>query len=723
MSPRLYSVLHMVPAQTQRESTPSPKPSGGAPPLPRAGARAQGTRIEPLLSSETLQLAATGDRVAVEAFVRRYRGELVSFARQRNAAEPEAMVFAALDQTLQRLPTLYRLTDRSVRAYLFQIVRGALSDEHRLRQKRPATPLHEEDLETELLEPGPEDNVIDRDVLATLLQQLSPRDKDIITRRFLLDQGYSQIADELDLDESTVRKAKSRALNRLQALAVAAGLLALLIGILTIVNAGSGGQQLDTTPADDITDGIENGLDDRQGGLLRTDGPVQPDGPLPPPDANLDRTNQGLAPQPRTQPLPDVAEPAPNLNPAADPNPNPNPNPAPGVNPAPEADPIQVPGPGGGPTPEPGRPPDRAPPAPEMAGMALILEHSGKCLEVAGAGQANGANLQQRTCVNISAQRFEVIPIAGDVFSLRAVHSGKCVDVEGPGGQEGANLRQWTCNRGENQQFRWQGASLASVREDKCLDQGLSQLDGGNVYIWKCLNVPQQRIANVPGADDGANLSVVRVYEAVDYQGASWGLGTTGVSTAPAAWEGQVSSLSVPDGLQLRACTQPDGGGTCTVYRGSVPRLAGSVNNNLAYFEIVPMPAMFSLAAEHSSQCVTVADGDTGQVANVTQQPCGAGSSQQFQVISLSPGVFSLRAVSSGQCLAVSDYIAGGTNIQQMACNGGYFDQQFRWRGASLVLADRGQCVDIDGAKVADGANVQVWDCVDVPQQRFTVSG
>lgn len=80
-----------------------------------------------------------------------------------------------------------------------------------------------------------------------------------------------------------------------------------------------------------------------------------------------------------------------------------------------------------------------------------------KCLDVTGASTANGAKLQQYTCLGESQpnQLWQVIPIAGQppYVAFAAKHSGRCADVEGVSTANGALIQQWDCLWSGNQQW------------------------------------------------------------------------------------------------------------------------------------------------------------------------------------------------------------------------------------------------------------------------------
>ncbi|MER7764699.1 RICIN domain-containing protein [Streptomyces sp. NPDC097619] len=89
---------------------------------------------------------------------------------------------------------------------------------------------------------------------------------------------------------------------------------------------------------------------------------------------------------------------------------------------------------------------------PAAAGVfRLRAVHSGKCMDVAGAGLGDGANVFQWDCLADPArnQRWYVtnerIQNGRYTYNIIAQHSGKCLDVAGASTANGANVFQWKC--------------------------------------------------------------------------------------------------------------------------------------------------------------------------------------------------------------------------------------------------------------------------------------
>ena len=93
----------------------------------------------------------------------------------------------------------------------------------------------------------------------------------------------------------------------------------------------------------------------------------------------------------------------------------------------------------------------------------FVNYNSGKCLDVTGRSTANGAVLQQWTCLSGSTaanQGWFFIPAAtSGYYTVVNLNSNKCLDVTGRSTANGAVVQQWTCNGGTNQEWFEQIAS------------------------------------------------------------------------------------------------------------------------------------------------------------------------------------------------------------------------------------------------------------------------
>ncbi|MGJ6967767.1 lectin [Streptosporangium sp. G11] len=115
---------------------------------------------------------------------------------------------------------------------------------------------------------------------------------------------------------------------------------------------------------------------------------------------------------------------------------------------------------------------------------------SGRCLDVANASQANGAQAQIWDCNGQNNQRWT--PTGAD--ELR-VYGNKCLDVSNMSTADGALVHIWDCNGQSNQKWRLNGdGSITAVGANKCLDvPNYSTANGVKLQIWSCNGGGNQR--------------------------------------------------------------------------------------------------------------------------------------------------------------------------------------------------------------------------------------
>ncbi|NJP98764.1 DUF1080 domain-containing protein [Nonomuraea sp. FMUSA5-5] len=113
---------------------------------------------------------------------------------------------------------------------------------------------------------------------------------------------------------------------------------------------------------------------------------------------------------------------------------------------------------------------------------------SGRCLDVSGASQANGALAQIWDC-NGQANQQWTSTSAGEL----RVYGSKCLDVNGAGTADGTAVIIWSCNGQNNQKWRLNSdGTITAVGANKCLDVG-GTANGTKARIWTCTASAGQR--------------------------------------------------------------------------------------------------------------------------------------------------------------------------------------------------------------------------------------
>ncbi|MFD0820805.1 ThuA domain-containing protein [Micromonospora zhanjiangensis] len=106
-------------------------------------------------------------------------------------------------------------------------------------------------------------------------------------------------------------------------------------------------------------------------------------------------------------------------------------------------------------------------------GTGPVVGLAGKCLDVAGAGTADGTKVQ--------------------LSVLKALN--KCLDVAGGGTVDGTKVQLWTCNGTGAQNWAAQpDGTVRNPQSGRCLDvSGNNSADGSQIHIWTCHTGANQR--------------------------------------------------------------------------------------------------------------------------------------------------------------------------------------------------------------------------------------
>jgi len=117
-----------------------------------------------------------------------------------------------------------------------------------------------------------------------------------------------------------------------------------------------------------------------------------------------------------------------------------------------------------------------------------LAVQTGKCIDIAQSGTANGTNVQLYDCNGTNAQHF--------TFDGRAIKMqsspNKCLDLSQSQTGDGANIQLYDCNGTNAQQWIYDGFSKAfrsAVNTNKCIDLSAgSTANGTNIQLWDCQN-------------------------------------------------------------------------------------------------------------------------------------------------------------------------------------------------------------------------------------------
>lgn len=130
----------------------------------------------------------------------------------------------------------------------------------------------------------------------------------------------------------------------------------------------------------------------------------------------------------------------------------------------------------------------------QPTGSTIRGDVSGRCLDVSGGSQTNGAAVIIWDCNGQANQTWS----ASGAQELR-VYGGKCLDVTGGGTANGTAVTIWDCNGQPNQQWRFNtNGTISAVGANKCLDlAGGGTANNTRTQIWDCNGSASQRWSRV----------------------------------------------------------------------------------------------------------------------------------------------------------------------------------------------------------------------------------
>jgi hypothetical protein len=128
---------------------------------------------------------------------------------------------------------------------------------------------------------------------------------------------------------------------------------------------------------------------------------------------------------------------------------------------------------------------------------------SGRCLDVSGADQTDGTNVQIWDCHGGTNQQWTLT----DNNQL-TVYGNKCLDVPGHATTAGTRPVIWSCNGGTNQQWRANAdGTIVAVESGLCLDvSGGATANGTAVQLWNCNGGNGQKWTGLSGTPNSCSL-------------------------------------------------------------------------------------------------------------------------------------------------------------------------------------------------------------------------
>jgi hypothetical protein len=294
--------------------------------------------------------------------------------------------------------------------------------------------------------------------------------------------------------------------------------------------------------------------------------------------------------------------------------------------------------------------------APSVSDGVYLVKavHSGKCMEVAGAGTANGSNVQQWSCEpNAKHHQWQFTAVGNGYYKIINVNSGKVLDVAGISTADGANLYQWDNLNGSNQKWKPVPQSdgsyqLVAAHSNKCADVWGAAADGVNIAQHGCHTGTNQRFTLTPvtaaapattSLPEGIYLvKAVHSDKCMQVIGARLviGVNTEQWSCDAAAKHQQWRFVAVGNGyykiININSGKVLDVWGVSAADTMPLWQMDDYNRDNQKWKPVLQSDGSYQLVALHSNKCGTVTNAATADGAGIAQYPCGTGANQRFRL-------------------------------------------------------------------------------------------
>jgi RNA polymerase sigma factor (sigma-70 family) len=155
---------------------------------------------------------------ALEAVYREYLPSVYGFFSYSVGPDVAEDLTAATFERVVRSWAQFDPSRSSERTWIFTIARNLLTDHWRWRRHRhgPSLDANPELVESIASADDPLARSLDRDALKGWLEQLAPREREVLALRYVADLSVPEVADCLDLSAANVHQICSRSLRRLR---------------------------------------------------------------------------------------------------------------------------------------------------------------------------------------------------------------------------------------------------------------------------------------------------------------------------------------------------------------------------------------------------------------------------------------------------------------------------------------------------------------------------
>ncbi len=329
------------------------------------------------------------------------------------------------------------------------------------------------------------------------------------------------------------------------------------------------------------------------------------------------------------------------------------------------------------------------------------------CVVVASRDSRDGINVEQGSCSSDTAS-WDLIDVGGREVAVVNRATGKVLDVNGASQDDGANVQGWSWNGTGAQRWRTEGSSsrtrLVNVNSGKCLDVSNSAThSGANIAQFRCNGGDNQRwqLRTVSSSSNRPWVGgePVRPYPTTPNV-------TGGRPSGRLVYAGMIVSRATSKCIDVEKASRDDGTNirqwTCN---GTPAQLWDFIE--VARGETV-------IVSRASGKVMDLVGSQSANGANIAQYTWNGGNNQRWRVEQAGRGFFRIVSLASNKCIDLDNAGADdGVNVQQWECHGRE-NQEWRievlgnglgWRNYQLGSAGGDQRY----ADPAPGFAVGIW--------------
>ncbi len=274
--------------------------------------------------------------------------------------------------------------------------------------------------------------------------------------------------------------------------------------------------------------------------------------------------------------------------------------------------------------------------------------------------------------------------IPNGIYEMTARVSGKALDAAAHGTANGTNVDQWTYNGGANQKWAVVNVGSGQIRvqgmeSGRVLDvSGVSTADGANVQLWDYVYGPNQRWTLTTRDSGYYTLLATHSGKALDVAGGGTGDGVnvqqyTSNNTYSQYWN--FIQTAIPDSTYkiVARCSGKvvDVAGLGTANGSTIHQWTYVNGSNQKWTTTDLGSGQYKIIGVQSGRCLEVAGSSTADGATIDIWDYLGGNNQKWTATPTDSGYYTLLAVHSGKALDVASAgTTDGVNIQQYTSNG-----------------------------------------------------